>query len=214
MIIAAVGMLREAKIVSGEGLIAIPGGGRADLLRQRLKAVAPGATGVISIGIGGALDPSFKVGDVVLADSVVAGSQGWTTDADWTARLAAALPHAHTGLVFGSDAMVTAAADKARLHAETGAVLADMESHVAARFAAERGLPLAVLRVVSDQASTDLPLAVTAGLKPDGGMNLMGVLASLARDPRQLPGLMRAGREAEAAFAVLSAAVRAAKLGT
>ena len=101
--------------------------------------------------------------------------------------------------------MILTASAKARLHAQTGAALADMESHVAARFAAERRLPLAVVRVVSDAADTDLPRAVTAGLKPDGGMNLGGVLAALAADPRQLPALMRVGRDAEAAFKALAA---------
>ena len=53
-----------------------------------------------------------------------------------------------------------------------------------------------------------LPPAVLSGMKPDGGMDLAGVLASLARDPRQLPSLIRTGREAERAFKALDHARR------
>jgi hopanoid-associated phosphorylase len=210
MILAAVGMLREARIVErpfidGFGIRAVAGGGRSDLLAHRLASAAEGAVGVISIGVAGALAPSLVVGDGLIASEVVADGIRWPTDEAWSDRLAVALPHALRGVAFASDAMILHAADKARLHAKTGAAIADMESHVAARFAAERGLPFAVVRVVSDAAATNLPRAVTAGLKPDGDMNLWGVLAALARDPRQLPALMRTGRDADAAFKALSA---------
>jgi adenosylhomocysteine nucleosidase len=63
--------------------------------------------------------------------------------------------------------------------------------------------------VVSDTAGLSLPIAVRAGIRPDGGMNLPGVLAALARSPGQLPALMRVGRDADQAFKVLKS-VRAA----
>ena len=50
--------------------------------------------------------------------------------------------------------------------------------------------------------------AVLNGMTPDGGMDLGGVLASLARDPRQLPALIRTGREAERGFKALDNARR------
>ncbi|MEI9890256.1 MAG: hypothetical protein WDN45_06180 [Caulobacteraceae bacterium] len=84
--------------------------------------------------------------------------------------------------------------------------MVDMESHVAARIAAGAGLPFAAIRVVSDTAGLSLPPAVLQGLNEDGGMNLMGVLAALARDPRQLPALMRTGRDADLAFKALETA--------
>jgi hopanoid-associated phosphorylase len=205
MILAAVGMLREAKIVQGPDVRAVAGGGRSDLLLRRLEAAAQGCTGVLSVGLGGALDSQLAVGDVVIASEVVCDGLRWPTDEPWADRLGAALPHAYRAVVHGSDAMILTARDKARLHGQSGAALADMESHVAARFAAERGLPLAVVRVVSDAASTDLPRAVSAGMSADGSMNLLGVLGALAADPRQLPALIRTGRDAETAFSRLQA---------
>jgi hopanoid-associated phosphorylase len=206
-------MLREARVVEGPGARAVAGGGRCDLLRERLQATAEGADAVISIGVGGALDPALKVGDVVIGAEVIAGASHWPTDAAWSARLAARLPGALSAAIYGSEVMVLRAADKESLRAASGAALADMESHIAAEVAAAHGLPFTVVRVVSDTAEADLPSAVAAGLKPDGAMNLVGVLAALALRPLQLPALMRVGRDAEAALKALEATVAALGVG-
>lgn len=43
-------------------------------------------------------------------------------------------------------------------------------------------------------------------MKPDGGVALGAILASLARNPAQLPALIRTGRDAGAAFEALGRA--------
>lgn len=214
MIVAAVGMLREARLVERHGAAlgvrAVAGGGRAELLEARLAAALEGAEAVLSIGLGGALDPALEVGDVVVASEVLRPRRRWETDPAWRELLLARLPGARAGAVYGSGEMVLSALDKAKLRRQGGAIVVDMESHVAGRLAAGRGLPLAVVRVVSDKATASLPPAVLAGLAQDGGMNLMGVLGALARDPRQLPALIRVGRDADLAFKALDAAARRA----
>ncbi len=205
-ILAVVGMKREARLVERPGVRTVAGGGRADLLEERLRAALDGAEAVISIGLGGALDPALEVGQVVIATEVLRPRRRWETDPTWRQHLLARLPGARLGAVYGSDEMVLHALDKAKLRTRGGALLVDMESHVAAKAAAARGLPFAVLRVVSDKAMASLPGAVLAGMKDDGGMDLAGVLAALARDPRQVPALMRVGRDADIAFKALKAA--------
>jgi hopanoid-associated phosphorylase len=210
VILAAVGMQREARLVerhgAGVGARAVAGGGRADLLEARLKAALEGAEAVLSIGLGGALDPALEVGDVVVATEVLRPRRRWETDSAWREWLLGRLPRARAGAVYGSDDMVLNALDKAKLRGKGGAVLVDMESHVAAKVAAARGLPFAVVRVVSDKATVSLPEAVLAGLTEDGSMNLGGVLGALVRDPRQLPALIRVGHDADQAFKALSSA--------
>jgi len=210
MILAAVGMTREARLVERHGAAlgvrAIAGGGRAEALEQRLNAAIGGAEAILSIGLGGALDTSLEVGDVVVASEVLRPRGRWETDLPWRNFMLARLPGARSGPVYGSGEMVLNALDKAKLRRQGGPVLVDMESHVAAKVAAARGLPLAVVRVVSDKATASLPEAVRAGLRPDGGMDLMGVLAALVRDPRQLPALIRVSRDADLAFKALEAA--------
>ena len=209
MILAAVGMLKEAQLVRSAQVRAAAGGGRSDLLEARLKAALDGVQAIISIGVGGGLDPGLSVGDIVVGTEVLRPRGRWETDPAWTRRLLARLPGARTGAIYGSEDMVLHTLEKARLRAKGGAALADMESHVAAKLAAAKKLPFAVVRVVSDTAGFSLPTAVLAGLKPDGGMNLIGVLGALARDPGQLQALMRVGRDTDQALKVLRT-VRAA----
>lgn len=216
MILAVVGLQREARIVAGEGVRVVVGGGDSIALAQRLEGVihkepSPqgggvlrgGVEGVISFGICGALSPGLKPGDVVVASAVRDGTARFQTDSAWTRSILARLPHAASGTLAGSDVMLTTAEAKAALHGSSGAVAVDMESHIAARFAQRHGLPLAVLRAVSDGADHALPPAAQRGMRADGSMDVGAVLTALAADPRQLPALIRTGLEAEKGFGAL-----------
>ena len=205
-LVAAVGLIREARLIAAPGVRVVVGGGRSERLEARLRAALARAQGVISIGIAGALAPDLRVGDVVIGGAVFSVDEPRQTDPAWSERLAAALPHGRVAPIWGAEAMVLDAREKARLHA-SGAVAVDMESHVVARLASERALPFAVLRVISDTAQTDLPPAVLAGMRPDGAMNLVGVLGALARRPQQLPALIAVGHDVDRAFKALARAV-------
>ena len=76
-----------------------------------------------------------------------------------------------------------------------------MESHVAARVAAEHGLPFAVLRVVSDPAAAgDSPPRPSPACERDGRIDVVAVLRSLANERGQLPQLMRVAADAARAY--------------
>ena len=199
VLLIATGLLREARILAAPGRQVVAGGGDAAGLAARLEALAPRAAAILSIGLAGALDPALRPGDWVVPGAV----NDSATDARWRHALAGALGVAPRGLLLGRDAMVAEAAAKAALHAETGAVAVDMESHVAAAIAARHGLPFAVARTISDAAHHTLPPAARVGMRADGRMNLPAVLASLAADPAQLPALLRTGWQAERAFRAL-----------
>lgn len=203
-VLAVVGLTREAGIVAGSGVAPLASGGVAQTLAARIEAaLAPGVDGVISIGIAGALDPDLSVGEGIIASEVAMNAKRYTVDEGWAERLAVALPEARRGPIAGSDRPVADAAAKAALRRSTGALAVDMESHFAADVAARRGLPFVALRFVSDGADRALPKAALVGMRPDGGMDIGAVLRSLVRDPRQLPALIRTGREAEIAFRAL-----------
>ena len=121
--------------------------------------------------------------------------------------LAQQLPAAHCGSIVGADSIIASVAGKMELHADTGAIAVDMESHIAARVAARHNLPFAIVRTISDSANRALPPAALVGMKPDGGVALGAILASLARNPAQLPALIRTGRDAGAAFKALADAM-------
>ena len=205
-ILVAVGMQREAEIAAAQDVRIAIGGGRTDGLARALdRAMGPDITAVISFGIAGGLDPALKVGDVVIGTEVLERNGRYPTSAAWARRLAAALPMARPAAGWGSAAMILDAREKARLRQPSAAAVVDMESQVAARFAMDRGLDFAVLRVVSDAAETSLPPAVLSGLNADGSPNLVGVHWSLARRPSQLAALIRLGRTSERALKGLRA---------
>jgi hopanoid-associated phosphorylase len=203
MLIVVTGMQREARIVGRGGETVISGGDVAGLAEKIERATSRGARALVSAGICGGLAPALSVGSIVIADAVIANDLHIPVDTRWANELASRLPQAVRGTIAGSDAIVSAAVDKAALHRETGALAADMESHVAARVAAAHGLPFAALRVVSDSAVQSLPPAVARALGPDGSPRIGAVLASVAANPAQILALLRTARDSERAFTTL-----------
>jgi adenosylhomocysteine nucleosidase len=202
-ILAVTGLAKEAGMVGVAGVIAVAGGGDGDGLAAKLNALHGDIRGVISIGLAGALSPHLKVGEVVIADQIITGAENWDCHEGWRVRLMSRLAFAHQGQLFGSDVIIDKANTKSGLHTATGALAVDMESQVAARFAASRNLPLAGLRVISDDAGHVLPPAALVAMKPDGGIAVGRVLWSLVKKPTQVPALIRTARASNKAFAEL-----------
>jgi hopanoid-associated phosphorylase len=211
-VIAVTGMAFEASIAAGKGGDGIEAvyAARADLLQRALDAALErGAAGVISFGTAGGLGPDLEPGTIVIAEAVDGPFGRIACDADWSARMAAALMASPLAAQTrrGVEAAV-AAPDKAALHQSNGALAVDMESHLAAAAAAARGLPFAVCRAVVDPAWRSLPKAAMAGLRDDGSTAVLPILRELARDPLQLGGLLRVAADAGAARKALTAARR------
>lgn len=206
-VLAVTGLSKEAGIVGVAGVIAVAGGGDGDGLKAKLAALHGDISGVISIGLAGALSPHLKVGDVVIAEKIITGAESWDCHAGWRNRLVSRLTSnvsgAHQGVLFGSDVIIDRADTKSGLYEATGALAVDMESQIAARFAAARNLPLAGLRIISDDATHVLPPAALVAMKPDGGIAIGRVLGSLLRKPNQVPALIRTARASNKAFAEL-----------
>lgn len=208
-VLAATGMLAEAGIARGPGVVAIAGGGDPARLALMLQAALDRqAKGIISFGIAGGLKGGHAPGSIVLANAVHADGQRIATDATWMARLAARLPRALPGDIVGVDQAVTSPAGKAALHRATGAVAVDMESHIAARLAAVYGVPFAALRIIADPSHRALPEAAMLGMRPDGSMDAGAVLRALVRRPGDIPALLRTAMDASVAFAALRACRR------
>ncbi|HEY3799874.1 MAG TPA: hypothetical protein VGL58_16110 [Caulobacteraceae bacterium] len=204
-VLAVVGMTREARILA-DGAVLIGGGDAAELTAKLETELRDGGRGVISFGLCGALEPSLKVGDLVVGDSVADEGEAWAADAAWAQRLAAALPDAKVGRFARAEAPVATVADKAELRRRTGAVAVDLESYIVAKQARWFGAPFAILRAVSDDASRTLPHAARVGLGPDGRPAIGAVLASLGANPWQIPSLVRTALEAEDGFHALERA--------
>ena len=202
-ILAVTGLTREAQIIGGPGVVAVAGGGDAKGLAEKLDALHGDIIGVISIGLGGALSPLLKVGDVIIADKIVGPLESHNCDSLWMSTLVARISGATVAHIAGSSTIIADKASKWALYSDSGAAVVDMESLVAARFAGSRNLKFAALRVISDDANHTLPPAALVAMKPDGGIAIGRVLGSLLRHPFQVPQLIRTARASNKAFAEL-----------
>jgi adenosylhomocysteine nucleosidase len=211
-VLAVSGLAREAAIAAGPGVRTVAGAGER-IERLIESAVAQGAAGILSFGIAGGLDPALAPGTCILAREVIAANGRWAADPAWRSSLAARLPRSVGGDLAGVTSPALSPADKRELRAATGASAVDMESHIAARAAAVRRLPFAVLRVVCDPAERALPAAALAGVNPDGRTDAWAVLRLVLASPRQLSDLFRLAGDARHAFSQLRRARAALEAG-
>jgi hopanoid-associated phosphorylase len=204
-VVAVTGLDFEARIAAGPGVRTVAGGGDHRGLASTLeRELARGATAIISFGISGGLVAEASAGTWLVADAVVTRTARWPVDAAWAAALRRQIPGAVGGSVTGVDAIVASPAEKRALGLITGAFAADMESHVAAAFAAQHNVPFAVFRVVADPLQRALAPAALDGMRSDGTVNARAVFGSLLRMPGQLPLLVRNAIDTRTALRALS----------
>jgi hopanoid-associated phosphorylase len=207
-LLVVTGLQKEARSAQGAGITTLCSGGDSERLRGILAASDPRRHwGVISFGIAGGLDPALRPGDILVGTSVQYDGDVHCAQNELSAALTANLLRRHSvvgsGGFIGSDSAVICVDEKAALRAQTGASAVDMESHVVAEWAKRHDLPFAILRVVSDPAERALPPLAARALTPDGRIDVSRVMMGLARKPRQLSALAKAGRDARVAFAAL-----------
>lgn len=155
---------------------------------------------VISTGFACALVPA-QVGDLIVGTAVssVHGEGTWTMKNDRVlcdvavrGDLLIVAQHAglvaRVGTVVSSETVVWQAEEKRRLQHVTEATGLDMESAAVATAAQERGVPMAIVRTVSDLVDEDLPLDFNLFLRPTGWVKGMQALIG---HPSSLAGLNR-----------------------
>jgi adenosylhomocysteine nucleosidase len=100
------------------------------------------------------------------------------------------------GAVVSSETVVWRAEEKRRLHQLTDATGLDMESAAVAAVAQEQGVPMAIVRTVSDLVDEDLPLDFNLFLRPTGWIK--GMRALIGR-PSSVAGLNRLRKQSRVA---------------
>jgi hypothetical protein len=193
-LLVVVGLHREARIVRGGARVLI-GGRRLDLAER------PAA--LLSFGLCGALDPTFKIGDMILGETVTSETGCYAADPAWTSELALAVPGARRTGIAAGEKIAGSRKAKAALRSRSGAGAVDMESHLVAEAAARLNVPFAVLRSVSDRADHAICGAAQAGFSITGRPDLAAVARALLSRPHQFPSLVRNAIHAATAFRAL-----------
>jgi nucleoside phosphorylase len=128
---------------------------------------------LVSFGIAGALSGELSIGTVIDATRVVDES-GTVL---WEGGPLGAAP-ARTGTILGASRIVDDPAERARLHAQTGADAVDMESGTLAR----SGRLVGCLRSISDTPARRLG-GVAQGVKLNGEIDYLGFARGFLREP-------------------------------
>ena len=201
-----VGLRAEARLARRLGVPVIVGGGTAAGASVAVsRAVTAGASGLVSFGLAGGLDPAARPGLLLVPSSVLCDGQWHDADPALMAWLGGATPHR----LLAANAPAIGAADKRRLWQETGATALDLETGAVVRAAAAHRLPFAVLRAVCDPAEQGLPPAAVGALDAHGAIGLARVAASVLARPGQVPALLRLAAGAAAARGALGRRIRA-----
>ncbi len=182
-----------------------------------------GAVAILSVGVSGGLNPSLKPGDLVVTTKVLARVDGEAVlvsagmnenklyeydslqyaDSKSFVENAPVIDAVYGRYIWGSDDIIQSADNKHDLFTRTKAIAVDMESHGAARAAAQAGVPFIAIRAIADPADRALPPAVLNAVAPDGSTRMFATLAAAMRDPKQFPELMKLGADSAAALKTL-----------
>jgi hopanoid-associated phosphorylase len=202
-IVALVGLMFEARIAAGPEVVVTCRGAEADVAHTLRRAIRSGCRSVLSFGIAGGLDPDLRAGDCIIASDIADAHQLHPTDPNWARNLVEAIPGARLGRIAGVNSVASDVATKRDLYRRTRAVAVDMESHIAARIAADHKVAFAAIRVVLDPAHRALPEAAVLAANEDGSVNLAPVMRAIFGYPSQLPALVQLGLDAYAARSAL-----------
>lgn len=136
---------------------------------------------LLSCGFAGGLLPQMKIGDIVIADSLL-DTHGQQLNVD--VNMPADREHGlFVGRVLTVDRMVRKVEEKRALAEEFGAIAVEMESLAVAQVARDRGTRFLTVRAISDDLSADLPPEVLSVVGSTGTMRLGAALGSIWKRP-------------------------------
>lgn len=150
----------------------------------------------ISAGLSGALSRMLAAGEVVVAERVRRLDDGTAVKCDtYLVEQAATSGARRVATSVTAERIVHSAAEKAEL-GRLGEIV-DMESYEVAAAAKERGIPMVVIRAISDTATEELPAGMETLVDEFGRARVGAALWMVVKRPWTLRGLMRLGRDSK-----------------
>jgi adenosylhomocysteine nucleosidase len=183
------GLTAELGLLKNTQFMAAAGGGTpqgAATAAQNL--IAQGAEALISFGLAGGLNPALKPGTIIIPAQI--------NNTPCDAALNLWLGGATCQNLYAGTTIAVTREQKATLFATTNADAIDLESGAVVTAAQAAQIPFACLRAIADPATRTLPPAALIALNFNGEIALGPILASLARNPLQLPALIALATDA------------------
>lgn len=152
---------------------------------------------VISAGFSGGLTAATKVGDIVVASSLIdTHGQEFQIDLKMPANPAGGL---HVGKLLTSDHIVRTIVEKQALAEQYQALAVDLESLAVAQVCREMKTRFLAVRVISDDLSADLPPEVLSILGATGNVRWGATLGAIWKRPGSVSDLWSLKEKAQQA---------------
>ena len=152
---------------------------------------------ILSSGFAGALLPTMKIGQIVMANEII-DQHGQRTAINLSLESDEA-NGLYVGRLLTADEMVRTVEQKQQLHEKHEALAVDMESLAVAQVAAETKTGFMAVRVISDDMSADLPPEVLSIIGDTGAVRVGAALTSLFKRPESLKDMLYLRKNAQAA---------------
>jgi adenosylhomocysteine nucleosidase len=149
----------------------------AENARKAIERLKPER--VITAGFAGGLNPALKFGTIVYEQDFDAG---FGSDLEELGAVPAKF-HCHRRVAITTE-------EKAALWKETRADVVEMESSVIRTICREFRIPSATIRVISDDASQDLPLDFNALMTSEDKINYLKLFGAVLSRPGRIPKLI------------------------
>jgi len=179
---------------------------RIESLMVSLHVIGIGAKGLAALklqerpswlvmaGLAGALDPSLRIGDVIVDDCPPELRE---------------IGGFRCGPIATHDRVVATPAEKARLRNDSGALAVEMENAVARDWAIRRNIPFLAIRSISDRSDQSVDAALLGCVDSWGKPQPISLIGYLLRNPFRISHLIRLRHDSSQAAASLGAAVKA-----
>lgn len=171
-------------------------------------AHAGGIDYCVTSGLAGSLRPQYRIGEILTAREVCAGSIESASRGDTLRCSEALLSFAvecgarRVDTFHTAGRVISKAAEKEQLGKSADAV--EMESYVIMDEARRRGIPAIAVRAISDFADEDLPFDMNGIFTDEGRISMPLVLAQMAKHPQSIAAVMKLGQSAKAAATALA----------
>jgi len=153
---------------------------------------------LVGAGAAGALDPSLRTGEILVASRVVdEAGEAPAPDVSLVSKAVALGAKPATFVTVARP--ITSSREKSEVArrfgaADTTGAVVDMESAAWARAVASHGIPFVILRAVSDNFEEELPAFLSSCMAADGSIDRAAVARRLVLHPAALPRLLRVRR--------------------
>ncbi len=155
---------------------------------------------LVSFGTAAALSPALKAGDLVIPENIILADNSVLNIAneqrERLTRDVDTYPFSvHTGDICESAAVVGSPGEKHELFNKYGALALDMESGAITIAASSLQLPVLVLRVIVDDASTSIPLEIINSCDEFGVASPWALSLAILKNPLLIGQLIGLGRD-------------------